>query len=55
MTLLQHFPNPVRQLTSGNAENYMFCDGSGNNGMGAEAFVSLLAQHGTSMQFASKE
>ncbi|XP_057428550.1 protein BREAST CANCER SUSCEPTIBILITY 2 homolog B-like isoform X2 [Lotus japonicus] len=50
-----HFPNPVGQVTSGNAEKYMFCDGSGNNGMGAEAFVNLLAQHGTSLHFASKE
>lgn len=53
--LLQHFPNPARQVTSGNAEKYVFHDGSDDNGMGAEAFVHLLAQHGASLHFASKE
>ncbi|XP_061356921.1 protein BREAST CANCER SUSCEPTIBILITY 2 homolog B-like [Gastrolobium bilobum] len=48
-------PNQVRQVTSGNAEKYMFRDGSGDNDMGAEAFGNLLAQCGASMDFASKE
>lgn len=51
---LGHYTNQVRQVTSGNAEEYMFHDGSGN-GMGSEAFFHLLAQHGTSTHYASKE
>ncbi|KAI5406542.1 protein BREAST CANCER SUSCEPTIBILITY 2 homolog A [Lathyrus oleraceus] len=50
-----HFPNPVKQVTSGNAGKYIFHDGSDDNVLGAEAFVHLLAQHGASMHFASKE
>jgi breast cancer 2 susceptibility protein len=53
--LLQHFPNQVRHVTSGNAGKYIFNDGSDDSGMGAEAFVHLLAQHGASHHFASKE
>ncbi|XP_061357187.1 protein BREAST CANCER SUSCEPTIBILITY 2 homolog B-like [Gastrolobium bilobum] len=49
------FPNQGRQMTSLNAEKHFFHDGSGDNVMGAEAFVHLLARHGASMQFASKE
>ncbi|WJX25236.1 hypothetical protein P8452_14298 [Trifolium repens] len=50
-----HFPNQVRQVTSGNAGKYIFNDGSDDSGMGVEAFVHLLAQHGASLHFASKE
>ncbi|KAK2389081.1 BREAST CANCER 2 like 2A [Trifolium repens] len=50
-----HFPNQVRQVTSGNAGKYIFNDGSDDSGMGAEAFVHLLAHHGASLHFASKE
>ncbi|XP_045814666.1 protein BREAST CANCER SUSCEPTIBILITY 2 homolog A-like [Trifolium pratense] len=50
-----HFPNQVRQVTSGNAGKYIFNDGSDDSGTGAEAFVHLLAQHGASLHFASKE
>ncbi|RHN55782.1 putative breast cancer type 2 susceptibility protein [Medicago truncatula] len=50
-----HFPNPVRQVTSGNAGEYIFHDGSDDNGIGGEAFIHLLAQHGASLHFASKE
>lgn len=53
--LFQHIPNQVRQVTSGNAEKYMFHDGFGESGIGAEAFVNLLAHHGASTHFASKE
>jgi len=53
--LLQHSPNPARQVTSGNAGAYIFHDGSDSNGMGAEAFIHLLTQHGASLRFASKE
>ncbi|XP_073225419.1 protein BREAST CANCER SUSCEPTIBILITY 2 homolog B-like isoform X2 [Cicer arietinum] len=49
------FPNPVKQVTSGNAREYIFHDGSVDNDIGAEAFVHLLAQHGASLHFASKE
>ncbi|KAK8468330.1 hypothetical protein PHAVU_006G005800 [Phaseolus vulgaris] len=49
------FPNLSRQVTSVNAEKYVFHKGSGDNGMGAEAFVHLLALHGASMHFATKE
>lgn len=55
LKLLQLFPNPVRQITSGNAGEYIFHDGSVDNSMGAEAFVHPLAQHGVSLHFASKE
>ncbi|KEH25626.1 breast cancer type 2 susceptibility-like protein [Medicago truncatula] len=44
-----HFPNPVRQVTSGNAGEYIFHDGSDDNGIGGEAFIHLLAQHGASL------
>ncbi|KAG4969169.1 hypothetical protein JHK85_035590 [Glycine max] len=50
-----HFPNLSRQVTSVNAEKYVFYERSGDNGMGAEAFVHLLAHHGASMHFATKE
>ncbi|KAK2443086.1 hypothetical protein P8452_21474 [Trifolium repens] len=50
-----HFPNQVRHVTSGNAGKYIFNDGSDDSGMGAEAFVHLLAQHRASRHFASKE
>ncbi|KAK7260715.1 hypothetical protein RIF29_26988 [Crotalaria pallida] len=50
-----HFPNQVRQVTSANAEKYIFHEVSGEGGMGAEAFVNLLVQHGASTHFASKE
>ncbi|KAF1883721.1 hypothetical protein Lal_00012638 [Lupinus albus] len=50
-----HFPNLVRQVTSGNAEKYMFHEGFGEGAIGAEAFVNLLVQHGASTHFASKE
>jgi len=53
--LFQHFPNLSRQVTSVNAEKYVFYERSGDNGMGAEAFVHLLAHHGASMHFATKE
>ncbi|XP_058787190.1 protein BREAST CANCER SUSCEPTIBILITY 2 homolog B-like [Vicia villosa] len=49
-----HFPNPVKQVTSGNAGKYIFRDGSDDDVMGAEAFVHLLAQQGASLH-ASKE
>ncbi|XP_022632511.1 protein BREAST CANCER SUSCEPTIBILITY 2 homolog A isoform X1 [Vigna radiata var. radiata] len=49
------FPNLSRQVTSVNAEKYVFHKGSGDNGIGAEAFVHLLALHGASMHFATKE
>ncbi|XP_027931450.1 protein BREAST CANCER SUSCEPTIBILITY 2 homolog B-like isoform X1 [Vigna unguiculata] len=49
------FPNLSRQVTSLNAEKYVFHKGSGHNGIGAEAFVHLLALHGASMHFATKE
>jgi len=42
-------------VTSLNAEKYVFHKGSGHNGIGAEAFVHLLALHGASMHFATKE
>jgi len=42
-------------VTSGNAGEYIFHDGSDDNGMGGEAFIHLLAQHGASLHFASKE
>ena len=42
-------------MTSANAEKYMIHGVSGENGMGAEDFVHLLAQHGASTHFASKE
>jgi len=42
-------------VTSVNAEKYVFHKGSGDNGMGAEAFVHLLALHGASLDFATKE
>ncbi|CAL0323227.1 unnamed protein product [Lupinus luteus] len=42
-------------MTSGNAEKYVFHEGSGEGGIGAEAFVNLLVQHGASTHFASKE
>ncbi|XP_027361292.1 protein BREAST CANCER SUSCEPTIBILITY 2 homolog B-like [Abrus precatorius] len=50
-----HFPNLNSQVTSLNAEKYVFHEGSGDNGMGAEAFVHLLVHHGASMHFATKE
>ncbi|KAK7393765.1 hypothetical protein VNO78_22329 [Psophocarpus tetragonolobus] len=50
-----HFSNLSRQVTSVNAEKYVFREGSDDNGMGAEAFVHLLANHGASMRFATKE
>ncbi|TKY47857.1 BREAST CANCER SUSCEPTIBILITY B [Spatholobus suberectus] len=50
-----HFPNLIGQVTSVNAEKYVFHEGSGDNGMGAEDFVHLLAHHGASMHFATKE
>ncbi|CAI8597930.1 unnamed protein product, partial [Vicia faba] len=49
-----HFPNLVKQVTSGNAGKYIFLDGSDDDVMGAEAFVHLLAQQGASLH-ASKE
>ncbi|XP_057754556.1 protein BREAST CANCER SUSCEPTIBILITY 2 homolog A-like [Arachis stenosperma] len=51
----KHFLNQVRQVTSFNAEKYMFHDGSTQNSMGAEDFVHLLAQHGASTHFASND
>ncbi|RDX88899.1 Protein BREAST CANCER SUSCEPTIBILITY 2-like B, partial [Mucuna pruriens] len=53
--LFQHFPHLIGQVTSVNAEKYVFHEGSSDNGMGAEAFVHLLAHHGASIHFATKE
>ncbi|KAL2340475.1 hypothetical protein Fmac_008415 [Flemingia macrophylla] len=50
-----HVPNQTSQVTSDNAEKYVFHEASGDNGMGAEAFVHLLTHHEASMQFATKE
>ncbi|KAK7344501.1 hypothetical protein VNO77_14169 [Canavalia gladiata] len=50
-----HFPNLIRQVASVNADKYVFHEGSGNNGMGAEAFAHLLADHGASLNFATEK
>ncbi|KAK7287026.1 hypothetical protein RJT34_22438 [Clitoria ternatea] len=49
------FPCLFRQMTSGSAEKYIFHDGHGDNSIGAEALVHVLAHHGASVHFASKE
>ncbi|CAJ1921954.1 unnamed protein product [Sphenostylis stenocarpa] len=52
---LCRFLNLSRQVTSVNAEKYVFHEGSGDNDVGAEAFVHLLSHYGASMHFATKE
>ncbi|XP_010519117.1 PREDICTED: protein BREAST CANCER SUSCEPTIBILITY 2 homolog B-like isoform X2 [Tarenaya hassleriana] len=54
-TKLDHLPNHVRRITSSNADNYVFCDNCGQNMIGAEAFLQMLAESGASLQHASRE
>ncbi|KAK4258374.1 hypothetical protein QN277_007832 [Acacia crassicarpa] len=53
--MLEHFPDHLRQVTSGNAEKYVFHDGSGVIGLASEAFFHKLARTGASSDYATKE
>ncbi|CAL5389935.1 unnamed protein product [Camellia sinensis] len=41
---LKQLPDHIRKMNPENAEKYMFCDGSGVECIGAEAFYHMLAQ-----------
>ncbi|KAH8489969.1 hypothetical protein H0E87_025256 [Populus deltoides] len=53
--LSEYFTDQVRQIKSNNADKYMFCDESGRDSIGAEAFYDMLLQSGALSQYASKE
>ncbi|KAJ6343075.1 hypothetical protein OIU76_004919 [Salix suchowensis] len=53
--LLEYFTDKVRQIKSNNADKFMFCDESGLDSIGAEAFYHMLVQSGALSQYASKE
>ncbi|KAJ6401691.1 hypothetical protein OIU84_016981 [Salix udensis] len=53
--LLEYFTDQVRQIKSNNADKFMFCDESGLDSIGAEAFYHMLVQSGALSQYASKE
>ncbi|CAK7343756.1 unnamed protein product [Dovyalis caffra] len=52
---LEPFTDQVRQIKSNNADKYMFCDESGPDSIGAEAFYHMLVQSGALSQYASKQ
>ncbi|KAL7248632.1 hypothetical protein ACSBR2_003387 [Camellia fascicularis] len=52
---LKQLPDHIRKMNPENAEKCMFCDGSGVECIGAEAFYHMLAQSGAVMQYASIE
>ncbi|KAL7265621.1 hypothetical protein ACSBR1_003414 [Camellia fascicularis] len=55
MNTLKQLPDHIRKMNPENAEKCMFCDGSGVECIGAEAFYHMLAQSGAVMQYASIE
>ncbi|KAF8402568.1 hypothetical protein HHK36_010654 [Tetracentron sinense] len=52
--LMTHFPDRVKWMTADNAEQYVFHDKSGSNGIGIEEFRQMLDQSGASMLHATK-
>ncbi|KAG8647794.1 hypothetical protein MANES_09G111200v8 [Manihot esculenta] len=53
--LLEHLADEVRRIKPETAEKYTFCDESGLNYIGGEAFYHMLVQSGASVQYASKQ
>ncbi|XP_043697660.1 protein BREAST CANCER SUSCEPTIBILITY 2 homolog B-like isoform X2 [Telopea speciosissima] len=53
--LLEHVPDQVKFMNADSAEKYMFCDKSGSDVTGREAFHHMLSKSGASTLNASKE
>lgn len=52
---VKNFTDQVRRIKSINADKYLFCDESGRESIGAEAFYHELVKCGASPHSASKE
>lgn len=52
---VEKLPDHIKWMKADAAEKYNFCDESGRDCIGVEAFCQLLAQSGASMQCVSKE